>query len=83
MPKFLDHHPTVPNMPPEAMQQLRAKLESRQPDEYGVVGLNMFMGGEETWCYAEAPNPDAIHRAHEAMGVTLGAGDVIEVKSVI
>jgi hypothetical protein len=83
MPKFLDHHPSMPNMPTEAVQQLRSKLESRQADQFGVTGLNMFVGQEQTWCYAEAPNAEAVHRAHEAMGLKLGSGDVVEVESLL
>ena len=83
MPRFLDHHPTVANMPPEAVEQIKAKIASKQPDQFGVVGLNMFVGKDQTWCYAEAPSAEALHKTHEAMGVRLGPGDVIEVQSLI
>ena len=83
MPRYLDHHPTPPNMPAEVVGQLKAKLQSGQPDQFGVTGLNMFVGKDETWCYAEAASPEAIHQAHEAMGVKLGAGDVVEVQNLI
>ena len=83
MPKYLDHHAAMPNMPQEAVAELKKKLESKQPDQFGVIGLNMFMGKDQIWCYVEAANPEAIHKAHEAMGVKLGAGDVTEVQSLV
>lgn len=63
MPKFLDRHPTVANMPNEAVEALKTKLTSEQPDEFGVIGRNMFVGKDVTYCYAEAPNAEAVHKA--------------------
>ena len=83
MPKFLDSHPTNLNVPPEVVQSIKEKLMAKQPDQFGVVGLNMLVGKEKTFCYVEAPNAEAVHKAHEAMGVKLGAGDVIEVQSLV
>ena len=83
MPKYLDHHASMPNLPQEAVAELKKKLESKQPDQFGVTGINMFVGKDQTWCYVEAPNSDAIHKAHEAMGVKLGAGEVIEVQNLV
>ena len=83
MPRYLDRHPTIPNMPAEAVQQLKQKLQAGDPDQFGVIGLNMFVGRDETWCYAEAPNAEAVHQAHESMGVKLGPGDVTEVQALV
>ena len=59
------------------------KLKSGQPDEFGVTGINAFIGETETWCYTEAPNPEAVHKSHEAMGIDLGAGEVIAVQALV
>lgn len=83
MPKFLDSHPTNPDVPPEVVQEIRQKLLAGQPDEFGVLGLNMFVTNDLTYCYAEAPNAEAVHRAHEKMGLRLGQGDVKEVQSLV
>ena len=83
MPKFLDKHPTNPNTPPEVVQAIREKLLAGQPDENGVVGLNMFVSKDLTYCYTEAANAEAIHKAHEGMGLKLGPGDVVEVQSLV
>lgn len=83
MAKYLDWHATNPNVPPEVIKGIREKLLARKPDEFGVVGLNMFVSKERTYCYAEAPSAEAIHKAHEKMGLILGKGDVVEVTSLV
>jgi hypothetical protein len=80
MAKYIDHHPTNPNMPPEVLTIIRQRLESGQPDENGDRGINVFIGSEDTYCYTEAPTADAVRMAHEAMGIFLGPEDVIEVQ---
>lgn len=82
MPKFLDHHPTTP-MPPEMAQALIEKIKSGIPDEHGTIGVNVFVGQEDTWCLTEAPNAAAVHKGHEAIGINLGPGDVTEVQSLV
>jgi hypothetical protein len=81
MPKFLDHHPTTP-MPPEMAQVIAGKIQSGEPDEHGTVALNVIVGEDETWCLVEAPNADAVHKGHEAIGIKLGAGDIAEVQTL-
>ena len=83
MPRYLDKHPTMPDMPAEAVQGIKTKIQAGQPDEFGVVGLNMFVTKDVTYCYAEAPNAEAVHKAHEQMGLKLGPGDVAEVQSLV
>ena len=82
MPRFIDHHATMP-MPPEMAQALVAKMKSGQPDENGVIGINAFVGEKDTWCLTDAPNAEAVHKGHEAMGVNLGPGDVAEVTALV
>jgi hypothetical protein len=83
MPKYLDSHPTNPNVPAEVVQAIKQKLEARQPDEFGVVGLNMLVSKDITYCYTEAPNADSVHKTHEKMGLKLGQGDVREVQALV
>ena len=82
MPKYLDHHKTV-QMPPEMAQMAVEKLKSGQSDEFGVTGINAFVGETETWCVTDVPNPEAVHKSHEAMGIDLGAGKVTEVQALV
>ncbi len=80
MPLFVDHHATMP-MPPEMAQAVVEKMKSGQLDEFGVKGINAFIGEKETWCLTDAPNAEAVHKGHEAIGVTLGEGAIQEVRS--
>ena len=82
MPKFIDHHATTP-MPPEMAQAVVEKMKSREKDDFGVIGLNAFVGEKDTWCLTDAPNADAVHKGHEAMGINLGPGDVTEINALV
>jgi hypothetical protein len=80
MPRYLDHHPTNPDLPPELVSEIIRRLRSGEPDEFGEVGLHVFIGAERTWCHTEAPDPDAVRRSHRALGVELDLRDVVEVQ---
>jgi hypothetical protein len=80
MPRYLDHHPTNPNMPPEIVAQIMQRLDSGQPDEFGERGLHVFIGAEQTYCHTEAPSVDAVRKSHEALGITLEPRHVVEVQ---
>jgi hypothetical protein len=80
MPRYLDHHPTNPNMPPELVAEIIERLRTGRPDEFGERGLNVFIGADETYCYTEAPSPEAVRMSHAALGITLAPEDVIEVQ---
>ena len=82
MPKFIDHHATM-QMPPEMAQAVIEKMKSGEKDEYGVIGLNAYVGQSESWCLTDAPNAEAVHKGHEGMGINLGPGDVIEVNPLV
>lgn len=82
MPKFMDHHP-MPNLPPEAMQQMKAAIEGHKADPLGVTPLNVFAGVDgSAFCYTEAANADAVIKSHAAMGVTLERSQITEVNSL-
>ena len=70
-------------MPPEMQKIVRDKIQEGKRDELGSKGVNVFFTNDETWCLTDASSPDAIHKAHEAVGLKLGAGDVKEVASVV
>jgi hypothetical protein len=78
MPQYLDHHPTVPNMPPE-LAQITQRLTSGQPDAFGETGLHVFIGAAQTWCHTKALSVDAVCRSHRAIGIRLVPEDVAEV----
>jgi hypothetical protein len=80
MRRYLDHHPTNLNMPPEMVALIKQRLDSGRPDEFGERGLNVFIGAEQTYCHTEAPNVDAVRKAHEALGINLDPQNVVEVQ---
>ena len=82
MPTFVDHHPTAP-MSPEMAQGAVEKLKSGKADEFGVTGVNAFVGEKETWCITESDTAEAVHKSHEAMGISLGQGAVTEVQVLV
>ncbi len=81
MPVFLDHHKVVP--PPDMVEETRKAIKAGKKSPQGVKGINGFIGGSESWCLTEAPNAKAVHDYHEAMGIKMGTGDVVEVKSIV
>ncbi len=82
MPTFVDHHATAP-MSPEMAQAAVDKLKSGQADEFGVTGINAFVGEKETWCITESDSAESVHKSHEAMGISLGEGSVTQVQALV
>lgn len=80
MPRFIDHHTTNPNLPPEVLTVVRQRLLSGEPDQFGERGLNVFVGPRETYCYTEAPDAEAVRKSHAALGINLAAEDVQQVQ---
>ena len=82
MPTFVDQHATAP-MSPEMAQAAVEKLKSGQADEFGVTGINAFVGEKETWCITESASAEAVHKSHEAMGISMGDGAVTPVQALV
>ena len=82
MAKFIDHHATMP-MSPEMAQAAVEGLKSGQANQFGVTGINAFVGANDMWCLTEASSADAVHKSHEGKGIKLGAGDIQEVQALV
>jgi Protein of unknown function (DUF4242) len=83
MPKFIDHH-EMRDVAPELAAGIAERINAGQADEHGVRGLNVFLGKDGTaFCLSEAPDADAVIRAHESFGFSLDRKDVVEVESVV
>jgi hypothetical protein len=83
VPKFIDHH-EMRDVAPEMAQGIAERIKAGERDEHGVKGLNVFLGKDGTaFCLSEAPDADAVVRAHEAVGFALDQSDVVEVESVV
>lgn len=85
MPKYIDYHPKLPPLPPEAVQQMVQKVKAGKADQYGVKALNAYLNPKEgkAWCLTEAPNADAVCKSHEALGFKLEKNEVSEVQSLV
>jgi hypothetical protein len=83
MPKFIDHH-EMRDVAPEMAAGIAERIKAGEPDEHGVKGLNVFLGKDGTaFCLSEAPDADAVIKAHKSFGFSLDRGDVVEVESVV
>jgi len=83
MPKFIDHH-EMSGVAPEMAAAIAERIKAGEADENGVTGLNVFLGKDGTaFCLSEAPDADAVIKAHQAYGFSLDSADVVEVQSVV
>ena len=83
MPKFLDYHAQMPQLPPEMAQAMAQQIKAGQADQFGVKPLNVFIGPRgEGHCLTEAPSADAVVQSHTAVGVPISAHDVAEVMTL-
>ena len=86
MARFLDHHP-MPRMTTEQINkltaQIKAAIDSKKPDSFGVTQINVFMAPGEAWGYSDAPNAGAVVKSHAAMGIKISVTDVTQVSPVV
>ena len=83
MPQFIDHH-EMSDVAPEMAAAIGERIRTGEADENGVKGLNVFLGKDGTaFCLSEAPDADAVIKAHQAYGFSLDSADVVEVQSVV
>ena len=91
MPRFMDHHPKMPQMSPaqmaegmKMMERMKADILAKKADENGVTPLNVLMGANgESWCLTEAANATSVIKAHAAKGVALTQNDIVEITTLI
>ena len=83
MPTFIDHH-EMSDVAPEMAAAIGERIKAGEADDHGVKGLNVFLGKDGTaFCLSEAPDADAVVKAHQAYGFALDSADVVEVQSVV
>jgi hypothetical protein len=82
--KFIDHHATMPKLAPEMAEGIAERLRAGESDEFGVKGLNVFLGKDGTaYCLSDAPDAEAVVKAHEAAGFRISKDDVVEVEALV
>jgi hypothetical protein len=83
VPKFIDHH-EMSDVAPEMAAAIGERIKAGEADEHGVKGLNVFLGKDGTaFCLSEAPDAEAVVKAHQAYGFSLDSADVVEVQSIV
>lgn len=83
MPQFMDYHAKLPDLPAEAVQQVKQAIEAGAANEFGAKPVNIYFGTEgQACCITDAPNAEAVVKSHEAQGIPLSVDEVIEVTSV-
>ena len=83
MPTFIDHH-EMSDVAPEMAAAIGERIKAGEADENGVKGLNVFLGKDGTaFCLSEAPDAEAVVKAHQAYGFSLDSAEVVEVQSVV
>lgn len=83
MPKFIDRHEQFPKPDGAALAGMRAQVEG-PTDELGVKGINILFGADGGgYCLVEAPNAEAVVKAHERNGVPLTLAGVTEISTLI
>ena len=83
MPTFIDHH-EMSDVAPEMAAAIGERIKAGEADENGVKGLNVFLGKDGTaFCLSEAPDAEAVVKAHQANGFSLDSADVVEVQTVV
>jgi hypothetical protein len=81
MPTFLDHH-AMPEPSPEMKEAMAERIRTGRADENGARAVNVYMADGEAYCLSEAPNAEAVVKAHEAAGVAIRREDVVEVTPI-
>ncbi len=82
MPMFLDHH-AMPELSREMKEGMAERIRSGQADENGARAVNVYMADGEAYCLSEAPNAEAVVKAHEAAGVAVRPEEVVEVTAIV
>jgi hypothetical protein len=84
MPKYIDHHNNLPEMPAQQIEMARQGVLAGNVDSFGVKGLNLYVTGErEAYCVSEAPDAESVVKSHAAMGLQQSLANVREVHSLV
>ena len=82
MPTFLDHHPISADMTPEQREWIASRVRAGEPDEHGVKPVNVyFTKNAHAYCLSEAADAESVVASHQALGIEVGSGDVVEVEA--
>jgi hypothetical protein len=83
MPRFLDIHREMPEMPDEMVQQIQDRISSGAKDEFDAIAVDVLAGTDGTaFCLTDAPDTASVVSSHTSKGVPMTQEDVHEVVSM-
>ena len=84
MPKFLDIHDSMPEMPPEVAQQAAQMMRAGELNDRGCRGIDLLIADDGSgYCLSEGPSKEAVVASHQDLGLDLAIENVKEVTSVL
>ena len=82
MPRFIDVHREMPEMPAEMVQQIQDRISSGAKDEFDAVAVDVLAGNGTAFCITDAPDVASVVSSHTSKGVPMSEEDVHEVVSM-
>ena len=83
MPKFLDIHREMPEMPAEMVQQIQDRIASGAKDEFNATALDVLASTDgSAFCISDAPDAASVVSSHVSKGIPMAEEDVHEVVSM-
>ena len=83
MPRFIDIHREMPEMPAEMVQQIQDRISSGAKDEFDAVAIDVLAGNDgSAFCITEAPDVASVVSSHTSKGVPMVDEDVHQVVSM-
>ena len=84
MSKFLDYHPSLPLMSPDAVQAMIEQVQEGPRHNSAVSAWNIFVGiTGQAWCLCEAPDIEDVLLAHETVGFIQDLNNIVEVTQLV
>ena len=83
MPRFIDIHRDMPEMPAEMVQQIKDRISSGAKDEFDAIAIDVLAGNDGfAFCLTDAPDTASVVSSHVSKGVPMTEHDVHEVVSM-
>lgn len=83
MPRFIDVHTDMPEMPAEMVQQVQDRIASGAADEFDATAIDVLASSDGTaFCITDAPDVASVVSSHTSKGVPMSADQVHEVVSM-
>jgi len=83
MPRFIDIHREMPEMPAEMVQQIQDRISSGERDEFDAKAIDVLASTDgSAFCLTDAPDVASVVSSHTSKGVPMSNEDVHEIVSM-